>query len=167
MTRRTILLVSLALATAAAVGCQVVSGASSLDIVDDAGASSETGGGSDAGEDAFRPLPDGSPGLDATSEADAPFVACTVPEGGAFTTCAKGGIADVASCVEYCATKGKCCAEDCKPILTDKSIEAAQLNADTQSTCIDPLSGPPIASYTACSNSPIPGMEKYFKCCCR
>ncbi len=167
MTRRTLFVITLLAAAAAVGGCQLVSGASSLDIVDDAGAASETGSGADATDDAFRPPQDGSTDLDAAVEADAPFVACTVPEGGTLTTCAQGGIPDVASCVEYCATKGKCCAEDCKPFLTDQSIEAAQLNADTQSACIDPLSGPSPSTYTACSNSPIPGKEKYFKCCCR
>lgn len=150
-------------------GCQLVSGASSLEITGDGGTTTEPeGGGLDATNEAAPDARVDAPVNEGGGEQDAPFVACTMPTGGAFTACRVGGLpVTVTSCVEYCATLRKCCAEDCKPFSTDQSVKDALLVADTLSTCVDPLSGPPVNGFTSCGNSPIPGADKAFKCCCR
>ena len=154
----------------AAFGCQLVSGASSLDIVEDAGLMARDGAGVDGSTDgASTDARDaGSKDGDvADTGFDAPFAKCVMPEGGTYTTCRLGGVEGAASCIEFCAMQRKCCAEDCQPFSTDKSIHDAEFVGDTPTACIDPLSGGGTMGYTSCSNSPIPGADRTFKCCCR
>ena len=150
----------------ACAACQIVSGASSLDIVDvDSGAAVPVGD-----EDGTSPPGDANAPPDAErsdAEVDAPFVACMQPTGGSFTTCRIGGLPGVSTCVEYCATFRKCCAEDCQAYSTDPTKKYAEFVAASNSVCVEPLSGPVGSTYLSCQFAPLPGADMSFKCCCR
>ncbi len=128
MRLRTIRVAFFLAAVVAAGGCQLVSGASSLDIIDDAG----TAHGDDAGRtDATR--------RDARSLGRAELRRALRDEGEVLR----------------------------RGLQTDPHGPEHQGRRVHRRHRLDLLSGPPTESYTACSNSPIPGAERFFKCCCR
>ncbi len=158
----------------AAFGCQLLSGASSLEIPGESGSVEREGGlpdatSTDAGSDTGAPVPVSDAAADADAGGDAGFLACVVPTGGSFTACRAGGVPGVASCIEYCATIQKCCAEDCVPLSNNPSIKDAEWIVDTLAGCQDPdnaPSGTQFSGFELCANSPLPTADMSFKCCC-
>ena len=180
------LVAGLALAACTPVGCALISGVGDLSVVGN-GALDGTApplvppllppplpprGDGAAGPDpqfppdggAMMPPPDG--GVDA-----GPTCAAPATLDGSFVPCVKGSAIALsyAGCVDYCRSLGRCCAENCTPFSTDRSVTAAEFADSDEAHCLDPLTSPPTgnsASYKSCSNSAFTN-GVWVKCCCR